>query len=130
MVITEVCKIQPDHYTVNFSEGTIQLHSVVQDYSWPGVLVVVWFVAENGQEVVVESVGWDEQGHQIARFLVVKRDQVSILERSQWGMGRFWGFQELWMKSGINLEGKLVMMCLFHIFVSPSLFLLLPHFCP
>lgn len=103
MVITEVCKIRPDHYTVNFAEGTIQLHSVVQDYSWPGVLVVIRFVAENEKEVVVESVGRDERGHQIARFLVVKRDQVSIPERSRWGMGRFWGLpralDEEWYRS-------------------------------
>jgi len=34
---------------------------VVQDYLWPGVLVVVDFVAVNEREIGAECVGRDEQ---------------------------------------------------------------------
>src|SRR6202051_1143211 len=44
MIISNTCKIHPDHYKVSVSEGRIHLHSVVQDYLWPGVLVVVGLV--------------------------------------------------------------------------------------
>jgi len=54
MIISNTCKIRPDHYRVSVSEGRIHLHSVVQDYLWPGVLVVVGFVAENEREIVAE----------------------------------------------------------------------------
>jgi len=76
MIISDTCKIRPDHYKVSVSEGRIHLHSVVQDYLWPGVLVVVGFVAENEREIVAECVGWDEQGNRIIRYLVVEKGLV------------------------------------------------------
>jgi hypothetical protein len=88
MIILTVCKVQPDHYSISHLEGTIQLHSIVQDYSWQGVLVVIWFVAENEQEVVMESVGQDEQRHQITRFLALKKGWV---DRPKRGVEQLWG---------------------------------------
>ena len=76
MIISNTCKIRPDHYRVSVSEGRIHLHSVVQDYLWPGVLVVVGFVAENEREIVAECVGRDEQGNRIIRYLVVEKGLV------------------------------------------------------
>jgi len=76
MIISDTCKIRPDHYKVSVSEGRIHLHSVVQDYLWPGVLVVVGFVAENEREIVAECVGRDEQGNRIIRYLVVEKGLV------------------------------------------------------
>jgi hypothetical protein len=57
MIISDTCKICPDHYKISVSEGKIHLHSVVRDYLWPGVLVVICFVAENEKEIVAECVG-------------------------------------------------------------------------
>ena len=76
MIISNTCKIRPDHYRVSVSEGRIHLHSVVQDYLWPGVLVVVGFVAENEREIVAECVGRDEQGNRIIWYLVVEKGLV------------------------------------------------------
>jgi hypothetical protein len=88
MMISTICKVRPDHYSISHLEGTIQLHSIVQDYSWQGVLVVIRFVAENEQEVVIESVGRDELGYQITRFLVLKKEWV---DRPKRGIEQFWG---------------------------------------
>lgn len=79
MIISDICKIRPDHYKVNVSEGKIHLHSVVQDYLWPGVLVIIGFVAENEKEVVAECVGRDIWGNRIIRFLVLEK---GIVDRS------------------------------------------------
>ena len=76
MIISDTCKIRPDHYKVSVSERRIHLYSVVQDYLWPGVLVVVHFVAENEREIVAECVGWHEQGNRIIRYLVVEKGLV------------------------------------------------------
>jgi hypothetical protein len=40
MIISNVCKIRPDHYKIDWVEGRFQVNSVVQDYSWDGELVV------------------------------------------------------------------------------------------
>jgi hypothetical protein len=76
MIISDTCKICPDHYKVSISERKICLHSVVQDNLWPGVLVVICFVAENEREIVAECVGRDEQGNRIIRYLVVEKGLV------------------------------------------------------
>jgi len=76
MIISDTCKIRPDHYKVSVSEGRIHLHSVVQDYLWPGVLVIIRFVAENERDIVAECVGRDEQGNRIIRYLVVEKGLV------------------------------------------------------
>jgi hypothetical protein len=76
MIISDTCKVRPDHYKVNVSEGRFHLHSVVQDYLWPGVLVVVRFVAENERDIVAECVGRDEQGNRIIRYLVMEKGLV------------------------------------------------------
>ena len=73
MIISNVCKIRPDHYKIDWVEGRFQVNSVVQDYSWDGELVVTRFVAENCDEVVAEGVGRDESGCRIVRFLVVDK---------------------------------------------------------
>jgi len=98
MIISNTCKIRPDHYRVSVSEGRIHLHSVVQDYLWPGVLVVVGFVAENEREIVAECVGRDEQGNRIIRYLVVEK---GLVDRS-WTFGNFQG---LWVRIGTCLVG-------------------------
>jgi hypothetical protein len=46
MIISDVCKIQPDHYKVNWVDGCFQ-DNVVQDHYWNGELVVIQYVAEN-----------------------------------------------------------------------------------
>jgi hypothetical protein len=76
MIISEVCKIQPDHYKVCAIEGKFQVGSVVRDYRWPGELMVLRFVGENVQELVAECIGQDESGRRIIRFLVVEKLQV------------------------------------------------------
>jgi hypothetical protein len=73
MIISDVCKIRPDHYKVNWVDGWFYVNSVVQDYRWKGDLVVVRYVAENDKEVVAECMGQDESGHTITRFLVVDK---------------------------------------------------------
>src|ERR1700727_1923703 len=43
MIIMHVCKVRPDHFKVNWVEGRFQVNEWVQDYSWRGPMVVVWF---------------------------------------------------------------------------------------
>jgi hypothetical protein len=57
MIISNVCKIQPDHYKIDWVEGWFRVNSVVWDYSWNGELVVTRYVAGNRDEVVAEGVG-------------------------------------------------------------------------
>ena len=45
----------------------------MQDYSWPGGLVVLRYVAENWRELVAECRGYDVHGNQIIWFLVVDK---------------------------------------------------------
>jgi len=85
MIMSYTCKIHPHHYKVSILEGQIQLRSVVQDYLWPGVLVIIGFVAENEMEVVAECVGQDEWGNRIIQFLVLEK---GIMDRS-WTFWRF-----------------------------------------
>jgi len=49
---------------------------VVQDYLWPGVLVIIRFVAENERDIVAECVGQDEQGNRIVWYLVMEKGLV------------------------------------------------------
>ena len=65
MIILNVCKIQPDHYKVNWVDGWFHVNSVIQDYRWKGDLVVIQYVAQNDEEVVAECMGQDESGHMI-----------------------------------------------------------------
>ena len=65
MIISDVCKIRPDHYKVNWVDGWFHVNSVVQDYRWKGDLVVIQYVAENAEEVVTECMGQDELGRMI-----------------------------------------------------------------
>lgn len=62
--------------------------------------MVIRFVAENEQEVVIESVGRDELGYQITRFLVLKKEWV---DRPKRGIEQFWGLpkalDEHWYRS-------------------------------
>jgi hypothetical protein len=118
MIISDTCKIRPDHYKVSVSEGKIHLHSVVQDYLWPGVLVVICFVAENEREIVAECVGRDEQGNRIIWYLVVEK---GLVDRSWtiWRLPKALG--EDWYMSC----GSMVSRCLFHILFSHYLILFL-----
>ena len=45
----------------------------MRDYSWPGGLVVLRYVAENWRELVAECRGYDVHGNQILRFAVVDK---------------------------------------------------------
>jgi len=54
-------------------EGLFRVGLLVQDYSWPGGLVVLRYVAENWQELVAECRGYDVHGNQILRFVVVDK---------------------------------------------------------
>src|SRR5882762_5537709 len=93
MIMSYTCKIQPDHYKVSISEGQIQLHSVVQDYLWSGVLVIIGFVAENEKEVVVECVGQDEWGNRIIQFLILEKgimDRLWTFWRLPRALGEDW----------------------------------------
>ena len=45
----------------------------MQDYSWPGGLIVLQYVAENWQELVAECRGYDVHGNQILWFVVVDK---------------------------------------------------------
>src|SRR5882762_8003090 len=76
MIISDTCKVCPDHYKVSISEGRFHLHSVVQDYLWLGVLVIFRFVAENEKDIVAECVGQDEQGNRIIWYLVMEKGLV------------------------------------------------------
>ena len=87
MIISEVCKVRPDHYKVCAIEGQLQVRSVVRDYRWLGELVVSQFVGENAHEVVAECRGWDKSGRMIVRFLVVEKSQVFRPERLVRGLG-------------------------------------------
>ena len=69
------------HYTT--SPPTLEVNVMVQDYTWPGGLVVLRFVAENPGEFVIECAGWDEYGNQITRFLMVDK------EWAVWPLRRF-----------------------------------------
>jgi len=60
MIIASISAIQIDHYQVTFLEHPLEVNVMVQDYTWPGGLVVLQFVAENPGEFVVECRGWDE----------------------------------------------------------------------
>jgi hypothetical protein len=64
------------------------------------VLVVIQFLAENEQEVIIESVGQDELGYQITRFLVLKKDWVDMPKQ---GVEQFWrlprALDEHWYRS-------------------------------
>ena len=119
MIISDTCKIHPDHYKVSISEGRIHLHSVVQDYLWPGVLVIIRFVAENERDIVAECVGRDEQGNRIIRYLVMEK---GLVDRSWtiWRLPKALG--EDWYMS----RGRMgVERYLFHIFFSHCLILFL-----
>ncbi len=74
MIIAGISAIQLDHYRVTFLERPLEVNAMVQDYTWPGGLVVLRFVAENPGEFVIECGGWDEYGNQITRFLVVDKE--------------------------------------------------------
>ena len=84
MIILDVCKIQLDHYKVNWVNGWFHVNSVVQDYQWKGDLVVIQYVAENDKEVVAECMGQDESGHMINQFLVVDKSWLGGLS---WRVG-------------------------------------------
>jgi hypothetical protein len=84
MIISDVCKIRPDHYKVNWVDGWFQVNSVVRDYHWEGDLVVIKYVAENDREVVAECMGQDELGCMITRFLVVDKCRLG---GSSWRVG-------------------------------------------
>src|SRR6202042_1122608 len=76
MIIMHVCKVQLDHFKVNWVEGEFQVNEWVQDYSWRGPMVVVRFAAKNGRELVVECMGWATSGRQITRFPVLEKSWV------------------------------------------------------
>src|SRR6202050_2482331 len=87
MIITHVCKVQPDHFKVNWVEGRFRVNEWVQDYSWRGPMVVVRFAAQNGRELMVECMSWAESGRQITRFLVLEKswvDRSDNLVASSW----------------------------------------------
>jgi hypothetical protein len=44
---------------------------LVQDFTWPGPLLVLRFVAESSEDLVAECQGWNKLGGRIVRFLVV-----------------------------------------------------------
>ena len=92
MIIAHVCKIRPDHFKVNWVEGSFQVNEWVQDYSWKGSMVVIRFVAANRRELVVECMGWAESGKQITRFLVLEKSWV---DRSDHTMANLWG--KIWL---------------------------------
>ena len=82
MIIARVCQVRPDHFKVNWVEGHFWVNKLVQDYSWKGSLRVIWYVAVNGRELMVECMGWDESGRKIIRFLnqsVVLRNSLPYL---------------------------------------------------
>jgi len=54
-------------------EGLFQVRLLLQDYGWPGRLVVLQYVAENWWELVAECRGYDVHGNQIVQFLVVDK---------------------------------------------------------
>ena len=76
MILSDICKIRPDHYKVNLVDGRFQVGGVVQDYEWTGDLLVLWFIAENDGELVAECLGQNESGGRITRFLVVDKHWV------------------------------------------------------
>ena len=87
MIIAHVCKVRLDHFKVNWVEGRFRVNEWVQDYSWRGPMVVIWFVAENRSELVAECMGWAELGRQITRFLVLEKswvDRLDYLAISSW----------------------------------------------
>jgi len=92
MIMSYTCKIQPDHYKISISEGQIQLHSVVQDYLWSGVLVIMWLRMRRKLSVLVEMSG------EIELFGSWSWRKVSWI-----GCGPFGDFQGLWVRIGIYL---------------------------
>ena len=76
MILSDICKIRPDHYKVNSVDGRFQVGGVVRDYKWAGDLLVLRFIAENDGELVAECLGRNELGGRITRFLVVDKHWV------------------------------------------------------
>jgi hypothetical protein len=76
MIIASISTIRIDHYRVTFLECPLEVNMTVQDYTWPGGLVVLQFVAENPREFVVECGGWDEYGGRITQLLLVDKEWV------------------------------------------------------
>jgi hypothetical protein len=78
-------------------EGIFRVNEWVQDYSWRGPMVVVWFAAENRRELVVECMGWAKSGRQITRFLVLEKpwvDRSDNLVVSLWSNIWPWGLSK------------------------------------
>ena len=76
MILSDICKIRPDHYKVKSVDGRFQVGGVVRDYEWAGDLLVLRFIAENDGELVAECLGRNESGGRITRFLVVDKHWV------------------------------------------------------
>jgi hypothetical protein len=95
MIISHVCHIRPDHFLVGHSTLPFQLGTLVQDYTWSGALVVVRYVTENSEEVVVECAGWNIAGDQITHFLVVDKSQVHWIDMALVSLGNLMIYQRL-----------------------------------
>ena len=73
MIILNVCKIQLNHYKVNWVDKWFQVNSLVQNYCWKRELVVIEYMAENDKEVVTECMGQDELSPMITWFLMIDK---------------------------------------------------------